>query len=186
MENKHKARTEDRARFCVLSTCTVLPHLHMLTNLQALSTPSFRVFMGLHHIGRHDPWPLATDSTFSPSPLPTGQEVGLRFHLYSHMVSSTGNQPPSLGEFQESSLTEWQALHPSYYLGDSKDLGALCQTRKEDQNTFLTINHNNTASLWKDEVHTYFGYFSSTLLFWNVWIVCTAIRQAYSAFGIFF
>lgn len=159
------------------------PHAH-----QPASSlhPSFGVLWGLHYTGRYDPWPLATDSTSRPSPLPRGQGMGLRFHLSSHMVGFTGNQPPLLGEFQRSSLTEWQALHLSYYLGNSKDLGALCQTRKEDQNTFLMINHNNRAGLWKDKVPTYFGDFSTRLLLQNVQKMYTAVEQAYSAFGIFF
>ena len=53
-------------------------NLNMFTNLEALRSLSFWVFMeaSLH---RHDwlsPWSLVSESTSSPSPLPRGQGVG--------------------------------------------------------------------------------------------------------------
>ena len=54
------------------------PHLHVFTNLEALQTSSFWVFMeaSFYRHGHLNHWPLVVDSTSSPSPFPGAQGLG--------------------------------------------------------------------------------------------------------------
>ena len=54
------------------------PNLHVFTNLEALRTLTFWGFMeaSLHRHSWLNHWPLTSDSTSRPSPLPRGQRAG--------------------------------------------------------------------------------------------------------------
>ena len=91
------------------------PHLHVFTNLEALQTSSFWVFMeaSFYRHGHLNHWPLVVDSTSSPFP---GE--GLKFHPSNHLVGSLRNQCPRHSGIQKppspkSSVTEQKTKYPT-------------------------------------------------------------------------
>lgn len=100
VEEKHRASMPSQYY-------ATLPKPYLLTNQKALQVLSFGDFMeaslqrheGLNH------WPLATNSTSSPSPLPGGQGMGLKVQPSNYLVGFMTTSPPSLAVVQVASLT---------------------------------------------------------------------------------
>ena len=107
MEGMHRARyVEGTQSRHALSKRITHSALHVFTNLEALQFPSVRVFLW-SLLSRHDwlnAWPLRTNSTSNPSPLPRGWEgeVESSNPLITWLVP--GKQPPILTGFSESHL----------------------------------------------------------------------------------
>ena len=104
LEDLHKARYVGRGteRPCCLQEHHS-GHIFTCPPIQkTFKSHPFKVLWWLYYIVKAKLWPLVTDSTSSPSLLPTSQGRDWIFLHPNHVGGSPGNQPSSLGPFQKS------------------------------------------------------------------------------------
>ena len=79
------------------------PHLPVLTNPEALQTPSFWGLMGasLHRHNWLKHWPLVTELNLSLLPSPEVRKWDCKFQPSHVLAGFPANQPPSLGAVQK-------------------------------------------------------------------------------------
>ena len=86
-------------------------------------------------------WLLVIDSISSPSSFPGDQgRWDWKFQLSNHRLSSAGNQPSSLGVFQESSHSHNKRHLYALIKEISRVLGAQCQKWRQRQNNIFLTN----------------------------------------------
>ena len=145
MEEVHRATHGERALELPGSPGVPLPpNMHVFTNLEALWTPSFRIFKeaSLQRHSRLSRWLLVIELYPQPSPLPSPvvRKWGSS-NLWSHGWSSGQPAPPSL------LLTPLGGMNPDYWEPIST------KVNQADQNKALKIKlHYNHKRIKVDQV----------------------------------